>query len=168
MRIRLIDELAAHRLLYVRAIPTLPDILLIDIPSRFAAPTLPMGRYYPVILETPAEAAEMERFLHTQRSTEVPPDLFDRRPPALITEDILFARYAPPQPGWPWLLLCCWPAAYRAIVPSDNDQFAREIYTSEIFATLAELEFTESLLLKTLGMQQILQIRHLPGPQGHA
>ncbi|AOH85560.1 hypothetical protein AWL63_18100 [Sphingomonas panacis] len=165
---RLVDELAARRLLYSRSIPTLPDILLIDIPSRFAAPTLPMGRYYPVILETHAEAAEMEQFLQTQRPTEVPPNLFDRRSSALVTEDIIFARYAPLQPDWPWLLLCCWPAAYRAVVHSDSEQFARDQYTSEIFPTLAELQRTENLLLKTLRMRQVVQVRHSPGPHGHA
>ncbi|MBO9375502.1 hypothetical protein GG804_01855 [Sphingomonas histidinilytica] len=165
---RLVDELAAHRMLYVRALPTLPDILLIDIPPRFAAPTLPMGRYYPIILESPTELLEMEAFLHAERPTAIPPNLFDRRSSALLTEDIIFARYAPPGPAWPWLLLCCWPAAYRSLVPSESDQFAREIYTIELFATLADLEATEMLLLETLGTQQVLQIKYLADNEGNA
>jgi hypothetical protein len=86
----------------------MPDVLLIDIPPDYASPS-PLGRYYPVIIETDAEYAEMTEFLTVDRLRLVVPDLFDHRPSALRGDDIVFARYAPTAPGWPWLLICRWP-----------------------------------------------------------
>lgn len=100
---RLADHLAAKRRLYPRPLATMPDILLIDIPPVFASPSLPFGRYYPVIIETDAEYAEMQAFLDLARSRLAPPDLLDRRASALRGDDIVFARYVPPDrtgPGY--------------------------------------------------------------------
>jgi hypothetical protein len=109
---RLVDDLAARRILYGRPLATMPDVLLIDIPPDYASPSLPLGRYYPVIIETDAEYAEMTEFLALDRLRLVVPDLFDHRPPALRGDDIVFARNAPTAPGWPWLLICRWPTDY--------------------------------------------------------
>jgi hypothetical protein len=58
---RLIDDLAARRLYYQRSLATLPDILLIEIPARFAGSGLALHRYYPVILESLDEQQEFDR-----------------------------------------------------------------------------------------------------------
>ena len=93
-RMRLIDDLAARRLYYPRPLPTLPDILVIDVPTRFAGAGLALDHYYPIVLETLAEMQEMEAFLCTDRGGPVVPDLFDRRPSGLRVRDIVFARRA--------------------------------------------------------------------------
>ncbi|MBV1692664.1 hypothetical protein KRR38_34800 [Novosphingobium sp. G106] len=35
--------------------------MVLDIPYRFAGPTLPLGRHYPIIVETEAELMELLR-----------------------------------------------------------------------------------------------------------
>ena len=57
---RLIDDLAARRRLYARPTFTAPAMMVIDIPSHLAGDDLPLGRYYPVILETDEELVEFE------------------------------------------------------------------------------------------------------------
>lgn len=165
---RLTDDLAASRQLYLRSLPTLPDIMLIDVPAKFAAADLPLGRTYPVILETAGELAEMEAFLAATRRAPIVPDLFDRRPSALHSDDILFVRYAPPAPGWPWLLLCRWPPSYTFMLPPEGDYFARGAYTTEAFATRSELERVEARLLATLGTHYPVRIDQSPGFFGRA
>src|SRR3990167_3362041 len=147
---RLADDLAAVRMIYLRPLATMPDILLIDVPPAYASPSLPLGRYYPVILETEAEWADMDAFLEQDRPRPVAPDIFDRQPSALRGSDIVFARYRPPHPDWPWLMLCRWPEDYVAMVPPGGDHFARDSYTAEVFATAAEIERAETQLLATL------------------
>lgn len=148
---RLTDELAARRHLYDRPIATMPDILLIDIPARFASPSLPLGRYYPIIVENSRERIEVEAFLTEERTSLAVPDMLERRPTALVSITIIFCRYAPPSSDWPWLLLCQWPEAFTAMVPAGGDHFARESYTIELLGRLEELEATELVLLETLG-----------------
>lgn len=121
----------------------MPAILVIDIPRDLARASLPLDRYYPMILETEEEAREMEAFLAMPRPQIVLPDLFDRKPSALRCEDIVFARHAPAAPGWPWLLLCCWPRRFTDMVPANSDLFAGSAYTIELFETLAELVAAE-------------------------
>ena len=162
------DDLAACRQLYHRLLPTLPDILLIDIPRRYAGASLPRGRYYPVILETAAEHAEMTVFLAVSRPAPVAPDLFDRRPSSLLSDDILFARYVPPAAHWPWLLLCRWPPAYAAMVPAEGDMFARGAYTIEAFGVPAELDRAEARILTALGPHRAVRVDPVSGPIGRA
>lgn len=162
------DDLAACRQLYHRSLPALPDILLIDIPLRYAGAGLALGRYYPVILESTTELAEMEALLAADRPEPVVPNLFDRRPSSLHSDDILFARYAPPAAGWPWLLLCRWPPSYTAMVPADGDLFARGAYTVELFGVPADLEHYEAQLLATLGSYHAIRADPVSGPVGHA
>ena len=160
---RLIDDLAARRIYYRRPLPTLPDILLIDIPPRFAGEGLALDRYYPVILETVAEAHEFEAYLLEHRASLVPPSLLDRRPSALRVEEIVFARYAPAAPDWPWLQLCCWPQAYTLMVPSPNDEFARGAYTIEAFTSVGQVDAAERILLATLGPHEARRRTRLRG-----
>lgn len=146
----------------------MPDVLLIDIPPDYASPSLPLGRFYPVIIETAAEYAEMEAFLDRDRSLPVAPDLLDHRPSALRGDDIVFARYAPSAPDWPWLLLCRWPSDYTAMVPSDGDYFARDTYTCEVFETVDNLADAQNRLLEVLGSHCPVRLTAQPESMGRA
>lgn len=64
---RLADTLARRRIVYPRPLPTLPDIVLLDLPPRFRSPSLPLGRYYPAIIETEGEWMEWNDFLRADR-----------------------------------------------------------------------------------------------------
>lgn len=165
---RLVDHLAARRHLYSRSLATMPDVLLIDVPSVFASPTLPLGRYYPIIIETAAEHAEIAAFLDRDRPKLIAPDLLDRRPSALRGDDIVFARYAPSAPDWPWLLICRWPSDYAAMVPRKGDYFARGTYTSEVFLTVDDLGDAESRLFGVLRSHRPVRLAPLPEIMGHA
>ena len=146
----------------------MPTVLLIDVPPVFASPTLPFGRYYPVIIETDAEHAEMQAFLDRDRPRLVAPDLLDHRSSALRGDDIVFARYAPAAPGWPWLLICRWPADYAVMVPRQGDYFARGAYTSEVFETIDGLADAEHRLLGVLGSHRPVRLGALPEIMGTA
>lgn len=165
---RLVDHLASRRQLYPRPLATMPDVLLIDVPPVFASPSLPLGRFYPVILETDAEYAEMAAFIEMDRVQIVVPNLFDRRLSALRGDDIVFARYAPPSRDWPWVLLCRWPAAYVAMVPQQDEYFARGAYTSECFRMIEELVEAERRLFATLGSDRVVQLTNVSGVMGQA
>ncbi|MBV2150338.1 MULTISPECIES: hypothetical protein [Sphingobium] len=155
---RLSDDLAINRHLYTRAIATLPDVLLIDVPLAFASTSLPLGRYYPVILETIEERQEFEAFLQADRPAPIVPDLLDRRASALTTIDIVFALFDPTIAGWPWLLLCRWPADHVALAADQGDMFARDAYTIEIFPDSAARAAAISQLLAILGTHQCVQV----------
>ncbi|QOT73103.1 hypothetical protein H5V43_04050 [Sphingobium fuliginis] len=167
---RLIHDLAVRRILYRRPIPTMPDILVIDIPPRYAAPSLPLGRYYPIIIETRFELDEIETFLAAERDFPVVPDLFDRRPSALTGGDIVFCHYAAPAPEWPLLLLCHWPANFTVMVPPTSDSFARGCYTTAMFESIDALDQTEDRLLTTLGRHHPVIVKPIgtAHPAGHA
>lgn len=146
----------------------MPNVLLIDIPPHHWSPSLPLERYYPVILETDAEYAEMEGFLDMDRLRPVAPDLFDRRCSALNGDDVVNARYAPPLPSWPWLKLCRWPPDYAAMVPAQDDNFARGAYTSEVFTALDDIVQAEVRLLEMLGSHHQVLLAAQPEIMGHA
>ncbi len=135
---RLVQDLARERQLYGRPQATLPDVLLIDVPARFAHPSLPLGRFYPILVETAAELDELQAYLAASRAAPVRPDLFDRRPSALVASCVTLAAYAPPLPDWPWLLVCHWPLSFTAL-SVDPDMFARAAYTTEAFDTVDAL-----------------------------
>lgn len=147
---RLTDHLAACRCLYPRAAASMPDIMLIDVPACFAGATLPLRRYYPIILENAEERAELEAFLEAPRDALVLPDLFDRRRSSAVSECVVIARYPPPLPDWPWILLCQWPEAYTALAPPEADLFARGIYTIEVTADRSEMIRMENQLRAVL------------------
>ncbi|MGB3928346.1 MAG: hypothetical protein WBL20_05220 [Sphingobium sp.] len=165
---RLIDQLAANRLYYHRPLATLPDILLIDIPPRFAGPGLALDRYYPVIFESLAEVHEFEVFLCEPRAALVPPALLDRRPSAMRADHIVVARYRPPDPHWPWLQLCCWPARYKAMVREAGAAFARGAYTVDAFVSADDIDAAELRLHTALGCQRARDIRWMSDTAGHA
>lgn len=165
---RLIDHLAARRIYYHRPMPTLPDILLIDVPSQFSGPGLALDRYYPVIVETAAESHEFETFLCDRRDRLIAPALLDRRPSALLSEDIIFARYSPPAPNWPWLQLCCWPRHYVALALNPEEMFARGAYTVDAFDDANDIGAAELRLLATLGPDKLRLVRPIPAILGHA
>lgn len=154
--------------MYGRPLATMPDVLMIDIPPHHFSPSLPLERYYPVIIETDAEYAEMEAFLAMDRLRAVAPDLLDRRCSALIGDDVVIARYTPPCPGWPWLMLCRWPPDYAAMVPEKDNSFARGNYTSEVFYELEEIVEAEARLIETLGTDRTVRLLATPQILGSA
>jgi len=166
----LTDDLARRRILYRRPLATLPDILVVDVPRRFADPSLPLGRFYPILIETEAERDEIESFLSMTRAAPVAPNILDHRPSRLTAHRITFASYAPPGPAWPFLLLCHWPAAYASLV-TDPMMFARDAYTTEMFRTEAALASASRRLMSALGRMGEVSVSMIPPlavQQGHA
>ncbi|GAI39845.1 unnamed protein product, partial [marine sediment metagenome] len=92
----------------------------------------------------------------------------DRRPSALRTRDIIFARYEPQIPNWPWLLICFWPQSYTAMVLPSADTFARGSYTIDAYSTEEELTDAELKLLATLGPEQARIVRSVATRLGNA
>ncbi|GEM_PF-2020710 len=159
---RLADGLARRRLRYPRPILTMPDLCVLDVPALFASPTLPLGRYYPVIIETDREWCEWNAFLHADRDAPVAPDLLDRRASVLIASEITSAHYDPPQRGWPWILLCRWPTEHVAVAGDHGDLFARSAYTIEVTADPAARARMQAHLFKSLYRQGTLEIVIVP------
>lgn len=105
----------------------------------------------PVILETDEELAEFEAFLSAERPEPVVPDIFATRPGALHTATISLFEYAPPEPGWPWLLVCHWPEDHAALAVGDPELLARGAYTIEIFLDRADLLVAVAILTEMRG-----------------
>jgi hypothetical protein len=154
---RLTDDLAAHRRLYTFPLPTAPVVVLIDIPRHYASESLPLGRFYPIIVETAEELVELETFLTAERSEPVPPDLFARRPSHLAATCITFFQYCPSEPGWPWLLLCHWPKTYTQQVEEDGEMLARDAYTIEMFKGQSQLLAATAQFARILGSEVRIQ-----------
>lgn len=167
---RLTDDIARARRLYPRPLATLPDLLLIDIPALFASRSLPLSRFYPVILETDEERQEFDDFLSAPRAGPISPDLLDRRPSHLSAERIVFAAYPAPTSPWPHVLLCHWPPGYT-MLSSDPTHFARGAYTIEVFDIEARIYETAEHLVEVLsrrGAVDISIIRPQSGVSGSA
>jgi hypothetical protein len=160
--IRLSKSMVRRRTLYTRPLATLPDVVMLEIAPPFAGPSLPLGRYYPIIAETDEERTELDAFLELERPAVIVPDLLDRRSSSLTTSQITLAHYAPPAPGWPFLLLCQWPGAYAELVAVSADMFARQCYTTEVLGTDAELQDRSRLLLDTLRSGQDIHVTMVP------
>jgi hypothetical protein len=148
---RLTDELAARRRLYLRPMATAPAVMVIDIPRKWAGPDLALGRYYPVIIETDDELAEFEAYLAAPRSALVTPDLLALRPSNLAATVITFIEFAPPADGWPWLLICHWPADFVAGGTLDKNLLARGAYTIETYARREQLIAEAGMFARILG-----------------
>ncbi|MDF0490423.1 hypothetical protein PX554_20035 [Sphingomonas sp. H39-1-10] len=144
---RLTDHIAARRHLYRHPRPFAPLLMVIDIPRTLAGDGLALGRYYPVIVENEQELGEFEDFLSADRDRPVPPNLLDHRPSSIEVPGVTFFEFAPSEPGWPWLLLCQWPAQLAGQLDSDPDLLARGAYTTETFASRRELLAGVTLLL---------------------
>ncbi len=143
---RLTEDMARTRLLYSPPLPTLPAISVIDIPPHYARRDLPLGRYYPAILETEEEAAEFETFLAAERSTPIAPSLFDLRPSRLVATSITVAVYPPPEPGWPHVLLCHFPT--EDVARGEQPMvFARQAYSIEMFASETDISHAMDRLM---------------------
>ncbi len=170
--VRLSNTLVRRRLFYNRPIDTTPDLVVLDIAPPFASPSLPLGRYYVVIVETSDELAELNAFLEQERTALVPPDLLDQRPSRRATAHVTLCRYGPPRPGWPEILLCHWPAEQIALVESPGENFARAAYTLELFPSLAALADSAAKLIEAFGDSTPVSVtmiagEHLPAA-GHA
>lgn len=159
---RLSQTLARDRMLYVSPMIAAPSVMLIDMPVKNRGRGLALGRYYVIVLETEEECAELDRFLNEPQSMAVAPDLLDRRPSALVSNNVLISRYEPPAEGWPWVLVCRWPELYaRAAKGMPGCDMARDCYTMEVFEHPADLEEHSIALLQQLGTQGELSIRML-------
>lgn len=156
---RTADTLSGRRLLYPSSLISAPSVLVIDVPVRHRGVGLPLGRYYPIVLETEAEREEIERFLACSRPTPVPPDLMDHRPSALETDHILISRYDPPASGWPWLSLCRWPTHMADVAKAGGIAMARGCYTMELFDDAEALDAHGLALIESLSAQHEISIR---------
>lgn len=167
---RLADGLARRRLRYPRPLPTLPDLLVIDVPPVFAAAALPLGRYYPVIIETEAEWREWEAFIAGERERPVAPDLLDRRGSQLTCDEIALVHYDPPVPGWPWIILCRWPPEHVMLATQGADDFARGAYTIDVLPDEQARADATTVLIATLGRHSPINLVHIPPAtgQGHS
>ena len=166
---RLGDDLAARRHLYSMPLITAPAVMLIEIPARFSASGLLLDRFYPVIVETLDELAEIEAFLAAERPVLQAPDLLDRRPSQRIAKDIAFFEFPPASPDWPWVLLCHWPAAHSGFASDDPDLLARGNYTTEAYHSQAALHFGLAQIVSSLGSDtEVALVPPAAGVHGHA
>ena len=149
---------ARRRIYYPRPVASLPDILMIDVPRRFAGKGLPLGRYYPVMVETVEEQLEIDAFLAEERHSMVSPDLLDERPSTMLREHLTIAHYGPSSPGWPFVQLCQWPAEFAARASSKDRMFARGVYTFELFRGRKRLEDASKALLESLDQRHALHV----------
>ena len=107
--VSLSTKVARRRVFYPRPILAMPDILMIDIPAELREPSLLLGRYCPILVETAAEQRELEAYLEEEHEQPCPPDPFASRPSTLPNDHITVAHYGPPVEGWPYVILCRWP-----------------------------------------------------------
>ena len=150
--VSLANTLARRRIYYPRPVANLPDILMFDIPRRYAGKRAPFGRFYPIFLETVEEQSEVEAFLGEERDVVVRPDLLNERPSTCAREHLTIAHYRPSLPGWPYVQLCQWPADFAARVGKDR-HFVRGAYTFELFADRKRLEKAATALVASLDRQ---------------
>lgn len=146
--------------------------MLIDVPLENRGAALALGRYYPIIVETDAELAELDRFLEETRSQPTAPDLLDRRPSQLWSPNVLISRYEPPLPGWPWLCVVRWPEPFVQAAIDQDVEMARGCYSMAAFQEPDEVDAHCIDLLENLGTCGELSVRLLTadriGSGGHA
>ena len=116
-----------------------------------------LKRYSPIMVETPAEQTELDAFLRQTGHVAARPDLFDERPSTLPTGHLTIAHYAPPEPGWPFVQLCQWPADFAANLPAHR-LFARGAYTFELFLDPLRLERAARRLLRSLEQRHAVNL----------
>lgn len=134
---------------YPRSLATLPDVLVIDVPDRFAHPGLPFSRYWPIPVE--GDLGELAAFSSPPRAMRpVPADLLDRRPGNLAARRITFAANVPPARGRSHPLVCHWPPFYVDLATAP-DMFARRACTTGTFETSGELSEACARLLDIPG-----------------
>ena len=150
--VSLAATLARRSIYYPRPIASLPDILMIDVPRRFADRGLARGRFYPIMVETPDEQSELEAFLSEDRDSLVSPGILDERLSTLPKEHLTIAHYRP------YVQLCQWPAEFVARASGGGRQFARGAYTFELFHGRKRLEAASKLLLASLDRRHALNV----------
>lgn len=165
---RLTDDFAARRRLYARPTFTAPMMMVIDVPPPMAGAGLPLGRYYPVILETDEELAEFEAFLGAKRPGPAMPDILATRPGTLRTAVISLFEYAPPEPGWPWLLLCHWPEDDVMQAAYDLGLLVRGAYSIDIYSDRKDLIATVAILAANIDAAKFSIVSNASIPQGSA
>jgi hypothetical protein len=156
--VSLVATIARRRIYYPRPVASLPDILMIDIPRRFASKRLRLGRFYPIMVESIEEQSEVEAFLAAERDSTVPPDLLDERASMLAREHLTIAHYGPSKPGWPFVQLCQWPAEFAIKASSKDRRFARGVYTFELFRSRERLEDASTALIASLDKRHALNV----------
>ena len=156
--VSLAATLARRRIYYPRPVASLPDILMIDIPRRFASKRLALGRFYPIMVETVEEQAEVEAFLAAERDSMVSPDLLEERLSTFPKEHLTIAHYRPSHAGWPYVQLCQWPAEFAARASSKDRMFARGTYTFELFRDRKRLEKATTAILASLDQRHALHV----------
>ena len=166
---RLSDELAARRRLYAMPLVTAPAVMVIDIPPRLAGQGLALDRYYIVMIETDEELAAFEAFLTVDRDGLRAPDLLDRKPSCREAGEISFFEFSPPEPGWPWILLCHWPRHFARMFGTVPDAFARRAYWMEAFDDREGLEAALKAHIAAFGeLADVKVIQPLAGTAGRA
>ena len=166
---RLSDELAARRCLYAMPLVTAPAVMVIDIPPHLAGQSLALDRYYIVMIETDEELAAFEAFLTADRDDLRSPDLLDRKPSCREAGEISFFEFAPPDPGWPWILLCHWPQRFARTFGEDPDALARGAYSMEAFEDRKSLESALTAHIAAFGdLASVKMIPPLSGTMGRA
>ena len=148
--VTLAATIARRRVYYPRPVARLPDILMIDLPRRFARRRPSLKGFYPILVETIEEQSELEAFLAQPREELVMPDFLNERPTAFSREQLTIAHYAPSGAGWPFVQLCQWPAEFAARASGNDRMFTRGIYTFELFGDRRQLEEASKALLASL------------------
>jgi len=152
--ITLAATIARRKIYYPRPVECLPDILMIELPRRFAPRRPALKRFYPILIETIVEQSELEAFLAEPREGPIMPDLFAERPSSFSKEHLTIAHYSPSQAGWPFVLLCQWPAEFAAGASGHDRLFMRAIYTFELFPDRKALEQASTVLLRSLDRER--------------
>ena len=172
--VSLAATLARRRIYYPRPVASLPDILMIDIPRRFASGGLAPGRFTPIMVETMEEQSEVEAFLAAERELLVSPDLLGERPSKLAREHLTIAHYGSLQPGWPFVQLCQWPAEFAARASRKGRNFARGSYTFDLFRDRRRLEKATRVLVASLDRKHAFHVETIfpdwsadPGAPAH-
>jgi hypothetical protein len=148
--VTLAATIARRRIYYPRPVECLPDMLMIEFPGRLARRRRALKRYYPILIETIEEQSEVEAFLAQPRESLVMPDVLAERPSTFSKDHLTIAHYAPSGAGWPFVLLCQWPAEFASRAASQRRMFMRGIYTFELFPDRKSLEEASKVLLRSL------------------
>ena len=156
--VTLAETVASRRIYYPRPVASLPDILMIGMPRRFASWRPASRRFHPIMIETTQEQAEVEAFLAEDRDSLVMPDILGDRLSSLAGDQLTIAHYRPSRAAWPFVQLCQWPAAFTARARGMDRAFARGAYTFELFRDRVALEKATRTLLASLEGRHSFQV----------
>lgn len=148
-------------LFYPSPLMKAPSVMIVDVPAHRRGETLPLGRYYPIIIETDSERDEVLGALERRLGESASLDLLDHRPSNLWSDRVLISRYDSPAPGWLWVAVTRWPESFRDAGADHGIAMARGCYTMELFASVDELDEHCAALLDGLGSQYPVHVRML-------